>query len=148
MEPFSALAIVTGVVQFIDFSAKLIAGTYTIYRSKSRESTPDSHVMVVTTMLQTMNEELRRDFVQQAKGQSSQTELDIAKLCADCSAIAEELIAVLHKLPKPGKHDVWTSFLLTFRSIWSQDKINSLKQKLDEFRQQITMHLLVLLRYV
>ena len=60
MDPLSALSIAASVVQFVDFSADLISGTYKIYNSGSAHSTEDSELQSITESLRTLNNELRQ----------------------------------------------------------------------------------------
>ncbi|KAH7371108.1 hypothetical protein BKA66DRAFT_424530 [Pyrenochaeta sp. MPI-SDFR-AT-0127] len=70
---------------------------------------------------------------------------DILRVCAGCQEIANELQAALTKL-KSSKTTLWPSFLEALRTVWSQEEIQSLRQRLDSYRQQMTVLLLVSLR--
>lgn len=148
MDPVSALGVASAVFQFVDFSGSLISSTYRIHKSGSRDSALDKDVKTITTKLQSLNDGLRRGIDQSGKGQRSQTLVQINSLCTDCSAVADELIAVTDKLSRQGKQDLWDSFRLALRTRWSQEKVDNLQKRLDSFREQISMHLLVVIRYV
>jgi HAMP domain-containing protein len=78
------------------------------------------------------------------------TEESLGSLLVDCSSVGDELHAALSKLKlqPQEKRQKWGSIQRGLRSIWTQDEINGLERRLETFRQQISMHLLVSLRFV
>ncbi|PGH13842.1 hypothetical protein AJ79_03410 [Helicocarpus griseus UAMH5409] len=63
MEPFSALAVATSLVQFLDFTGKLISSTYRIHRS-SRDSDGHNDIKTITKSLTGLNDDLTKSLSQ------------------------------------------------------------------------------------
>lgn len=63
---------------------------------------------------------------------------------AQCNSAAEEFISCLDNLTvTPGSH--WSSFQAAIRSIWSAKKVREMSERLDSFRSEVALRILVLL---
>ena len=146
MDPLSALSVATNVIQFVDFTSKIVSGSYQLYKSGLGESEQNAELNQVTTKLISLNDSLERSLHTQALGKDlSQIDIQLRDLCNDCNIIAHDLILALKKL-QSNRHSKWNSVILALRTIWTQDDIDKLQHRVDGFRQQITMHVLVALR--
>lgn len=152
MEPLSAFSAAAGVVQLVDFTSRLISESYQIYKSSDGELSRNGDLDTVTKDLLKLNKLLTLSMKSSRKDNNFEepSEASLQSLLRDCSSVAEELHVALSKLKlqPEAKRQRWGSVQRGLRSIWSQDDINSLDRRLDNFRQQISMHLLVSLRYV
>lgn len=149
MEPLSALAIATSVAQFIDFASKVIAQTTRLYRVRSNEETCEhGHLEIVTCSFRKYNNDLKGILKEQRShhlGMSTDDE-EIVRLCADCEALTSKLLSALERL-QSSKRIFWDCFLDALKTIWSNPEIHSLRQILGDYRQQISLHLLLSIRY-
>ncbi|MCJ1261298.1 hypothetical protein MMC22_001162 [Lobaria immixta] len=64
------------------------------------------------------------------------------KLCSQCNAVADELLAMLESFNIKGKRTKLQSLEKSLKSTWSKDKVIQLKKRLDEFRQELEVHVL------
>jgi hypothetical protein len=118
MEPLSALNIATSVVQFVDFSSKIISKSLEIYKSDYAELSEYSNIRYIITKL----EELARDLEKSLKlddstnSHMSQNDLGLLDLCKECKTISNKLIAVLDKLTRKGKLGKFLNISKTLRS--------------------------------
>lgn len=62
-----------------------------------------------------------------------------------CNEIANELIACLERLTIDQSANRWRSFRAALRTIRSHEKVNGLVARLDSYRQEIALRILVLL---
>ncbi|KAF2647413.1 hypothetical protein K491DRAFT_614642, partial [Lophiostoma macrostomum CBS 122681] len=138
MDPLSALSIATSIVQFVDFSGRIIFGTWQIYRSPSGLSGDHADLGEITQTLQSLGSKM----TSRALSDTVEHERELKVLCDNVNAVAQELLDQAN-LELPSK---WESCLKALQSVWSQQKIHELAQKLDGFRQQLTLLLVIILR--
>jgi len=145
MDPLSALSVAAAVVGFIDYGSTIIASTYAIYKSSSKKSESTNNIASITTRLVELNCELEES----AKfSPASQVERDIVALCQQCNKAAITLLDALHQLNGASNPNLWDSFKIALRTVWTQGEIDALQSRLESYRQQICMHILVGLRCV
>lgn len=144
MEPLSALSIATGVVQFVDFTSNLISGTHVIYNSAAGESARNHELRSITENLVELNRGLEHSV--KAAGTSA-SDAQFVILCQQCDDLCSQLVGALNKLMVKGGKRGWASFLMALKSVWSKEEIADLQQRMESFKTQISLHLLVNLRY-
>jgi hypothetical protein len=152
MDPLSALSVAAAVVQFVDFTSGLLSSTYSIYTSKTGDTKPHADLQTITTSLENVSNALLRSLTEAetqkgGKAGSSKNDEDLARLCRECSSIADELLRALSKLRGQGNHNIWNSFCQALRTVWKQPEISALQMRLKEYREQISMIILVSVRY-
>ncbi|KAK4446194.1 hypothetical protein QBC34DRAFT_412097 [Podospora aff. communis PSN243] len=156
MEPLSALGVATSVVQFVDFSSKLISGTFEIYKSAGGELGRNSAIETLTKQLVGLSERLEASLAESSSSSSSNSnsntlasrspnEQDLHQLCRECNGAASELLGALARL-RGQPQNVWSSFRHALRTLWTEDQIDSLQRRVDRFREQISMFILASVR--
>lgn len=143
MDPMSGLSVATSVIQFVDFTVKLVQDAHEIYVSATRDSERNSELKAVTHSLVQLNKDLEKSLNAKSK---SPSDAQLVPLCAQCNELAQKLIDALNKLSVQSRSRAWGSFQQALKTIWNQSDIDGLQRRLDSFRQQLTMHLLVSLR--
>jgi hypothetical protein len=150
LDPVSAVGVASAVVQFVDFSSKLISGTIKIYRVKQENRKDDEDyddLQDLTESLVNINSRIQ-DSLSTVQGKSLSTQdQEIARLCRECNQVANELLTGLKRLKSSSKSQFWASFVQALKTVWSESEIESLGKTLDSFRSQISMHTLVSMRY-
>jgi len=142
MDPLSALSVAAAVVQFLDFGGSILASTFAIYKSSNKgDGTKD--ITSITTRLITLNSDLKRSV---GFTPASQIDEDIVILCQQCNKAADDLLDALRQLNSASNTNLWNSFKIALRTVWSQGEIDALQSRLEAYRQQICMHILVGLR--
>lgn len=146
MEPFSALAAATSVVQFIDFSCKVITGSRELFNSATGQFIDHKDLENITKHLISLSGPLQKPVHDSRRVQGDQ----LQPLCKRVNEVAGELISTLDSLrvTEAKKSARWESCYKALRSVWSQQQIALLQDKLNGFRQQLTLSVLVVLRYV
>jgi hypothetical protein len=142
MDPISALSVAAAVVQFVDFAGTLLSSTRTIHKAFSKEAESVSDLRTITNTLQRLNSDIEQSVV----GSASSHDKDLLNLCHDCNRTANSLVNALTKLNAQGNSSLWSSFKVALKTVWTQDELDELQKRLDSFRQQISMHILVALR--
>jgi hypothetical protein len=148
MEPLSALSIATSVIQFVDFSSKIISGSLEIYKSGHAELSEHSNIRCVTTKLEELAGGLEKSLKldDSTNSHMSQNDLGLLDLCKGCKTVSDELIAALDKFTRKGKLGKFSSVSQALRSHWSKQHIATLQKRVDSFRQQLMINILVSLR--
>ena len=140
MEPLVAIGLVGNIVQFIDFSSKLISKTTEGYRSADGALVDNARLEAATNDLLALNKQI------DCNPSTGGTSLAILSLCSSCNDIAKELLAALAKLKAEGGKSKWKSFRKALRSVWSKEKISEIERRLSTFRDEINLHIVVDLR--
>lgn len=150
MEPLSAFSVAAGVVQFLEFTGKVLSEGYEIYKSTTGDLQRNADLSQLAKKILQLNNDLQSSLKStELRSQLSPAEEELQNLLSDCSSVANELLAALERLKlEPGeKKRKWSSFRQALRTIWRQDDITKLQLKLDSYKGQLTMYLLVSLRY-
>ncbi|KAF2681607.1 hypothetical protein K458DRAFT_391569 [Lentithecium fluviatile CBS 122367] len=155
MEALAAVGLASNVVQFVDFAGKIVSQTIRIYRERPRdpaiddsdEEAPSSHLEKITSDLEQFNKHLTQslDTCDPNPAKLSSSDKEIVRICRECQKITDSLLAALRKLRRTNKK-LWSSFVAALRTVWSEGEINELRQTLDSYRQQITLHILASVR--
>jgi hypothetical protein len=147
MEPLSALSTATAVIQFLDFAGKVVSGTCEIYRGRPPKKTdPNSSIASITTSLHAATKSLGTFKEKLPLRPWSSQDAAISKLAESCTEVGEELLALLKRLRAQSNRRIWPSFRTALLTVWSEKDIERLCQTLEDYRQQISMHILIALR--
>lgn len=155
MDPVSAFGVASGVVQFVDFTRKLIAKGYNIYRSSDGKLPEHIALQDIAINLQELAKELAPRFTKDdlrliregrtPKLQRAERQLDSIQI--ECAEVTRQLLEVLGGLMVKSKERKWQCFRQALSSVWSEGKIRGLEERLDRIRKQLNTTLLVCLRY-
>lgn len=146
MDPFNALSIAASVVQFVDFTSKILSTTYELYKSADGASLENAERETVTKDLQALNKRLTNR--SSRRGSLAKEEYALETICRGCNVIADELLEKLERIRIKGKHTKWKSLRQALKSIWSESAIDEVSRRLARYRQELDTQLLVLIKYV
>ncbi|KAI1399897.1 hypothetical protein F4819DRAFT_497705 [Hypoxylon fuscum] len=160
MEPLSALSVAAAAVQFLDFGARIITDTREVYQSSSRQIRDNVELGEMAKRFNQLTNAIEYKlrefgpedsiFRQLSHGPEQfgdETEVMLIHLCHQASEIGHELQDLLAKLKSHGKTKielVANSFVTALKAIWSEEKIEGLKDRLEQTQKQIMMATLVL----
>jgi len=147
LDPLSALGLASNIVQFVDFTAKLVSKGHKIYQSDNGTLIENDELEATTRKIIDLNNRVVDSFERSPhRAEFDKTDRDIKDICISCNKIAEQLLKVLETL-KPGvRHSKWHSFRQALKSVWTKEKIEKLKAELDGYRKHLDTTLLVSLR--
>jgi hypothetical protein len=144
MDPFTAIGLASAIVQFVDFSSKLISGAAEI-RSSGRETTAElQDTETVINHLKTLVARVRQP-LSAANGVVPDEYSNLEKLKQGCEQVCDELQAIVQstKVRKAGSRRA------AFVSIWkaqrSKGKLASLHSRLDRYKIEIMGELLAMM---
>ena len=141
MDPLTIIGLVGNIVQFVDFSGKLISKSTELYQSSEGALAANIDTETATNHLVLLNNKLKNAATTTGDGA-------LERLCKSCGTAADELLAALDKVKVKGKQDKWTSIGKALRSVWSKEEIVELERRLAKFREELNLHVVVDLRCV
>lgn len=160
MDPLTAIGLAGTVVQFVDFSCKLIKLGSELYENGQVESYTSSTISteivknLATGAVRDLDE-YKTKLTQGLQGTGdlghlAEDEIELRKLCTECNGAAETLLGRLNKLKvsKFEKNRRWKSLQHGLIAIWSKDDIQQLSYRLIEYRSAISSKVLLSLGYV
>ncbi|OCL07618.1 hypothetical protein AOQ84DRAFT_222678 [Glonium stellatum] len=145
MDPLNALSCAGTIVQFVDFSTRILSRTYELYKSPNSIITVNQELDLVATDLFQLSQKLRVS-VRDVTAPDTEDERMLENLCLASSEIATELTTRLNDLRVQGKHRKWKSFQQAIKSVWSERDIMELTQRLSTLRDSVQIHVVVGLR--
>ncbi|KAI1361082.1 hypothetical protein F5Y08DRAFT_29822 [Xylaria arbuscula] len=134
MDPLSALSVAAGVVQFVDFTYRLVSGTHAIINSSSGLASDTRTLDIIAKDAKGLKDALATS---PAMASSDTT---LQALLTECNAIAESLLAVFEKLRAKNTRK-WTCFISALRTLWSKGKIADFVDRLGKLQAQISTHM-------
>jgi hypothetical protein len=140
MEALAIVGLVGNIVQFVDFSGKLISKSTELYRSSEGALAENIDTETVTNHLVLLNSKLKDAAT--ATGDSA-----LENLCKSCNTAAEKLLAALDKIKVKGEQRKWKSARKALKSVWSKEEIGELERRLSKLREELNSHIIVDLRY-
>ncbi|KAK1761219.1 hypothetical protein QBC47DRAFT_369400 [Echria macrotheca] len=148
MEPMSALAISTAVLQFVDFGAKILSNATAIY--KSRDGLPDNYIEIAQISRDLAD--LSRDVDATSRslpgqvGGSNVSERIFRDLCNECQGISQELELNLSRIQINGTKRLARakdSILSALKNASTGKRIDELLTRLGGIRQEMMMAMIV-----
>jgi hypothetical protein len=161
--PIDALSIAAAVVQFVDFSSRIISKGNEYHKSADGALVENKELEAVAANIEELSVRLHQSLSSKAKralrknlGNSSNSqnqdqplsyeEQALQTVVINCKMLAAELLDALEQLKLSGKGSRWKSFRQAFKTIWAKEKIEAMLAKLSQARQQLVVNLLVVLR--
>jgi hypothetical protein len=128
MDPLSALGLASNIVQFVDFTCKLISITHSLYESTSGTKEENLELEKLAHAIRSLADDATAKFPN-TKNASTQ-EVTLRELSDMCRGVADELLSVLQTLKVKGSHKKWESFYHALKSEWKQKEISALEERL------------------
>ena len=149
MDPLSCLSIASNIVQFVDFGLQVVSKGNQIYRSVNGALAENLDLEIVTNDLLILQAKLRsfRNTPSYAEAVSNDTRaLEI--LSQACADLARKLLEKLNMAKAQGRFRRWKSLRQALKSVWSKQDIDEMAKRLQGFRSELQLHILVTLKYV
>ena len=141
MDALTAIGLVGNIIQFVDFSQKLISNSIQLYHSSAGALAENIDIETVTNHLLTLNKKLKADAATVDDGA-------LQSLCLSCENAGLDLLKVLNKVKVKDRQQTWESIRKALWSVWTKGEIKGLEQRLAKFKDELNLHIVVGLRYV
>ncbi|KAF8855876.1 hypothetical protein BDZ45DRAFT_595017, partial [Acephala macrosclerotiorum] len=143
LDPLSAISLAGNIVQFVDFSTKVLRQGYVLYNSANGATAVNEELELLTTDFLKLSTKLQRPFEHsQSDVRSARHEQELEGLCTECAKVAKELLHRLESLKVQGTRTVWKSLWQALQTAWTEDEIRSLVARLGAFKSTLETHVL------
>lgn len=143
------LAISAALIQFIDFSSRLISKGISIHEFVDGCEIDHRELESITKSLSGSIEEIQHSLQSQRRQRElTDTERQQERIGEECQSVANDLLGVLNQLKAKGPRTKWQSFRQALRATWNDGKVKALERRLDRFRMEIVASILNTLRSV
>ncbi|KAH8591608.1 hypothetical protein B0O99DRAFT_267301 [Bisporella sp. PMI_857] len=141
MDPLTALSAAAAIVQFVDYGISVVSKTAKLYTSSTGALVENAELQEASERLVDLSRSLKAST-------NEQENKAIQNICDSCMALSDDLISKLAKLRLMGsqKGRKWHSFRQALKSVYSKTEINEISHRLESFRTELTMHILLTLR--
>jgi hypothetical protein len=141
MDPMPAISLAGTIVQFVDFSIKLVSKGHSIYHSAAGTLPENLELEAITTNLSVISSRLK---TYNKLGCRTEDQQRLENMSTECGNIADELLVRLEqlKLVRDGKRTVWKRFRQALISVWNAKEIDNLSTRLRAFREELEFEIL------
>lgn len=149
LDPLTALSVAGNIVQFIDFSTKLIAKGHELYNSANGASVGNAELEVIAKDLQDLNGRLQSPRPSEnVKAGLSDSDVALQTLSKKCSGVAAELILTLNELKVHSTANRrWKSIRQALKGLIRKEELDEMLKRLQLFRDELNLHILLSMRY-
>lgn len=145
LDPVTAIGLAGNIVQFVDFSGKIVLTALKIYRSPAGTTQDGFDAKLVADNIASLKNRIEFDLVRPLTASEDQI-LELGKQCVET---AEELAALFRtRFGRQIKPGILIATKEALRLGWKKEEIENMKKRLASFREQLTLHILVDLRWV
>jgi hypothetical protein len=148
MDPFTAIGLVSAIVQFVDFGIKLVSKAHEIYESADGVLEENIEIEAISHSLQNVTVKLNIPTQPQGSGSTALTQVDrdIIDLANKSKAVADELSKVMGKL-QVSKKSKMKSLGMAVKSVWKKSEIVDLEGRLVKIRDELSFDVTISIRY-
>ena len=140
MDPVAALGLAGNIVQFVDFSCKVLQDTKSLYKSTTGASAENDVLEVICRDLIHLDNALTVPSAPEAIPDSMRS------LASMCREVAGELLGILDKIRVHEPRQKWKSFVQALRSVWKREQIEDLLKRMERLRNETQYRLQLMLR--
>ncbi|KAF9890136.1 hypothetical protein FE257_006297 [Aspergillus nanangensis] len=139
MEALAAIGLVGNILQFVDFSSKLVKDSRQLYQSQDGYLVEYADIEKVTADLKVLNAKVQ----DQNKPGGATGDDGLRDICRSCDQIADELLSSLNKIKVKDKRNKWQSIQVALRACLSKNEIKTLEDRLARFKQELNLRISV-----
>lgn len=156
LEALAVVSLAGAILQFVDFTSKLISKGNHYYRSA--EGLPEDHaeVELIKKTLDRIDKNLTDSSKLSATSQHSigilsdptvlEEEKALRELVHRCKVISNDYHVLLSKLQCHGPRSRWKSFRRAAKEYWSKHDIQQMLQRLSAVREDLIIHILIVMK--
>lgn len=140
MDPLSALALAGNVLQFIEFTTKLLSTGAEVYKSATGTVNANLALEDISQQLSSLSSRL---CIGEGNTRGSASEIALRSIADLCNADCARLLSVLNDLKiKDGSQRGWKSFRVALKLAWKDEhEIEKLMSRLKDRQLMMTLHI-------
>jgi hypothetical protein len=150
IEPLIAFGLAANIIQFLDLGGKIVQTGYRTYRSVKGAPEENIQLEELTSDLVRVTDKLTLPLAAEDVTLST-PDINLEKLGRQCQDLAKLLLQIIEqlKVKSKGPFRGWQSLQVAVRKhVTKKSEIQSISGLLNTYRQQISTHLLAIMRYV
>lgn len=140
MASLEALGLASNIVQFIDFTSKLVMNARTLYKSAHQTSTGG-------LVLQNIADDLTR-LSNSVTVSNRPEEEGLKQLAQSAKEFANDLLSLLDDMKIKGRKTKWKSFIVAIKEVRNQEAVTSITSSITRLQTQMTLHIQFQIRYI
>lgn len=150
VDALAAIGLAGNIVQFVDFSIKLFSQSREIYVSGAETTAANNDLEKITQSLKEFSDRFSNSSEpgNLSTAGISWEEQELYSVSQECRSTADFLLSTLQKLKRRGGNVKWSSFRQALGVMWKKSKIDQTVSRLNAFRDQLSLCLLQILRYI
>lgn len=148
MEALALLGLASNVVQFLEFSSRLVSATFELFEAAEGALSSNSVLEQITTDLKQHCDGLLPSVTSSNGPARTEPEAALLPLSKSCRDLGQEFLVVLEDLKVKGNRKRWQSARQALRTAWKAKDIQRYERELGSLRSQIATRLLEILGYV
>ncbi|KAK1765197.1 hypothetical protein QBC33DRAFT_593208 [Phialemonium atrogriseum] len=146
-EAVAGLSLAATILQVLDFGKQFLCAAWAIYRSRAEGIDLLSDLQSITNDFDSVLGELEGGAARDRALRSAKGDDDgIFLLAEKCAAVLSEMLQSLAKIGAPGKGRKRDAVKTAFKLAWKKDDIETLQKRLEQFRDELNLHLVFSLR--
>jgi hypothetical protein len=149
IDPLTAFGLAANIVQFLDLGGRIVQTGYRTYRSAKGTTYETISLEQVTIDLLHVTEQLTVPLADNDVA-LSRPDTNLESLARQCRDLAKRLLDVVDrlKLTSKGPFREWQALQIAIREhVTKKSEIQTISGLLNTYRQQISTHLLAIMRY-
>ena len=147
LDPLTAVGLAANLLQFIDFGCQILSKSRRLHKSPSGYLIEHQELKVASERLDDLQHGIDRSLRDvSAQVNPTPAEEALGKVTKRCQVVAERLKAGLQEFAVEQGQSRWKSLRQAFKAIWGKEEVDAMWKQLQEQREQLTMHLLVVVR--
>ena len=147
LEALAAVGFASSIVQFTDYTTKLISKGNQLYKSADGALNENRELEAIADKFSVLSRDLAKSSeIFPPTKQLSNEESALQNVAKDCETVALEFVAVLNHLKVDGTHRRWKSFRQALKTTWHKEDIEDMLHRLQLAREEMIVHLLVVTR--
>jgi hypothetical protein len=148
MDPWSALAAASSILQVLDFGSRLLSTTLETYRSPSGRTSEHAQIHEVAKDLGSLSIRAQQNAATLPAPSPGSVDESFLRLCRECEDITMDLRRCLDEVKRKGV-TTWdlakSSLRAAFVEVWGSEKVTALSNRLKETREQMVLTAVVYL---
>jgi predicted kinase len=137
LDPLSAISLASSIVQFVDFTSKVVSGARELRNSEKGSTAANQELDDLASDIKTYVQKIQytEDSIKgtEASGNSE----TLKRLSQQCEKIASDLLEVLGRLKLKDNRRGWNSVHKALLTAWKQSEIDELQKRLDRIQHEL-----------
>jgi hypothetical protein len=142
LEALVAVGLAGNIVQFVDFSCRLLSTATTIHRAGAAQNVQD--VDTVTQALRQWCEKISTARTTTAQQRVLEDHQSLLELAEKCQIAATQLLSATQALKAKHPGSKWSSFKSALATAWNEKEIKDMADRLESYRHQMGLEVALL----